>query len=150
MFPTQEQLITYVETVFVTPKTPDAKGTPLAVGHLITFVDQDTSGDKRLSPTDSMSVLAIGPDGENAKVILSGLTTTPRIRTLDGSSVVLFFETAKGAHSVVYDLAQGALGTVFPLAQPSQFTVRPLVGRILSGCKAPLGAFPLCPAIPRC
>lgn len=120
LFPSQDQLITHVETIFFTPEADAnvAAIKPVAVGHLVSFVDQDTSGDKRLSHSDDMSVLAIGPDGQGAKVILSGLTTAPRIWPFEGRSVVLFFDTANGEHSAIYDLDQRTLGSQFPISEP--------------------------------
>ncbi|MBT2130834.1 hypothetical protein [Aliiroseovarius lamellibrachiae] len=120
LFPTQDQLITHVETLF-TSRHENASllaQKPVALGHFVSFIDQDTSGDKRLSPSDEISVLAIGPDGQGAKRILSGLIRAPRVQPLGGGKAVLFFDTSEGQHSAIFDWDEGTLGAEFTIALP--------------------------------
>lgn len=120
LFPTQDQLITRVETIFTSHQENASlvSHKPVALGHFVSFVDQDTSGDKRLSHSDEVSVLAIGPDGQGAIRILSGLTQAPRVQPLGGRKAVLFFDTAEGKHSAIFDWDNGVLGTKYVIAQP--------------------------------
>ncbi|KPN63241.1 hypothetical protein SAMN04488527_10221 [Aliiroseovarius crassostreae] len=118
VFSGNEQLITNVEGLYgETPGEQRVKDRPVR-GYLLTFVDQDSSGDRRLSHSDRKSVMALGPDGQGGTVILSDLTAAPQIWGLEGGAVVLFYEKDGARFSAQYDPDTGTLGRVSEILYP--------------------------------
>lgn len=122
LFSGNDQLITEVTPLFAadaeagrgaySPSDRDV------IGQLISFADQDTSGDNRLSFSDDKTVLATRADGQAGKVILTGIKGDLRVWPLAPQQVLLTFRDALGHQAAIYDVAQMRLGEIRQISQP--------------------------------
>lgn len=118
LFPTPEQLITDVETLYLKSEKQGHDDNAVAQMYLVTFVDQDSSNDQRLSNSDEKSVLAVKPNGKDGKIILSGLKSDPIMWPSSTDRYTIFFTTREGQQSVTYDPKTMALGLIRTIAIP--------------------------------
>jgi hypothetical protein len=103
VFPTQDQLITEVTTLFVEQSKPSGQTVSVADSLLITFVDNDTNGDKRLSNSDVKSLHARKILEAEGKTVLTNIDSDPRVWGLKGKQRVLFFKRDGVLQSALFD-----------------------------------------------
>jgi hypothetical protein len=70
---------------------------------LITFVDNDTNGDKRLSNSDVKSLHARKILEAEGKTVLTNIDSDPRVWGLKGKQRVLFFKRDGVLQSALFD-----------------------------------------------
>lgn len=103
VFPTRDQMITDVKTIYTTPSLPNGRKRSVAHSLLITFVDTDTNGDQRLTNSDAKSVTVRKIGDPNPKLILENLQSDPRPWEISGGLHVLFFTKDNVQQSAIYD-----------------------------------------------
>ncbi|MGJ8533143.1 MAG: hypothetical protein ACSHYC_13260 [Alphaproteobacteria bacterium] len=118
LFPTSKQLISSVDALYQDPEKQDRDDSAVVLMYLVTFVDQDSSNDQRLSNSDEKSVLAVEPNGKNGNIILSGLKSDPIVWSSSTDQYTIFFTTQDGQQSVTYDPKAMALGVIRTIAIP--------------------------------
>lgn len=118
IFPTQKQLITDVRAIYLTSDDSGDKDDAVVHSYLVTFVDQDTSNDQRLSNSDKKSVLSVMPNGTDTTLILTGLESDPTVSPTGSGTHSLFFMTQEGQQSVTYDARTLELGVIRTISKP--------------------------------
>lgn len=112
VFDGTEQLILDIEPLGTARRFQSDRAEAVVDGFLMLVAREDTSGDKRLSRSDELDLVAIGPQGENVVVLARRVSRSFQMWQVGQDQYQVFFEDSEGQKTFAYDAKTRRVRTV--------------------------------------